>query len=52
MVEEHPPLAMTDSKLPEQMLAVEDASSAPPEEGNDRDIGYIEGWPLLLTTVA
>jgi len=28
MVEEHPPLAMKDSKLPEQMLAVEDASSA------------------------
>ncbi|KAI4219457.1 MAG: hypothetical protein L6R36_008310 [Xanthoria steineri] len=43
---------MTGSNLPEQMLAAEDVSSAPIEEGNDRDIGYIEGWPLLLTTVA
>ncbi|KAL8902863.1 MAG: hypothetical protein Q9207_004328 [Kuettlingeria erythrocarpa] len=43
---------MTDSKLPEQVLTAEDAGSAPSEEGNDREPGYIEGWPLLLTTVA
>lgn len=52
MAEEHLPVAMTDLKLPEQVLAVEDVGSTPSEEGNERETGYIKGWPLLLTTIA
>ena len=52
MAEKESPVAKTDSQFPEQVLAAEDAGSTPSEEGNDRATGYIEGWPLLLTTIA